>query len=293
MGVLSEDMQRIVREQRLGFYATVSDDGSPNLSPKGTTFVLDDDHLFFADVRSPQTVANVRQSSQMEVNGVDPLVRKGYRFKGLAEVHEPGSRRYLECVTLMREAGSTLVDRVKTIVVVEVREARPLVSPVYDNRRITEEEVVRIYSQRYANPSAAPHIPRIPASAGALIYDSGGRLLILKPSYKKGWTIPGGQIDPTGESPWDACRREAREECGLELQRGRLASVDFRSQGRERPGGVRFLFDCGEFSDKELKRIRLDEDEIEAHRLEPLDEAYELLSGPIARRVRSSVGRDC
>jgi 8-oxo-dGTP diphosphatase len=293
MGVLSEDMQRIVREQRLGFYATVSDDGSPNLSPKGTTFVLDDDHLFFADVRSPQTVANVRRSSQMEVNVVDPLVRKGYRFKGLAEVHEPGSRRYLECVTLMREAGSTLVDRVKTIVVVEVREARPLVSPVYDNRRITEEEVVRIYSQRYADRSAAPHIPRIPASAGALIYDSGGRLLILKPSYKKGWTIPGGQMEP-GESPWDGCRRETNEECGLTLEQGRLVCVDFRPAKQGRPGGLRFLFDCGRFGDSELAAIRLQEDEIEEYRLAALDEAVGLLSGPIGRRVEAAAGRkDC
>ena len=53
-------------------------------------------------------------------------------------------------------------------------------------------------------------VPRIPASAGALIYDADARLLILKPTYKKGWTIPGGQIDD-GESPWDACRRETRE----------------------------------------------------------------------------------
>src|SRR5213083_1886932 len=80
--MLTDDMKRVVAEQRLGFYATVCEDGSPNLSPKGTTFVLDDDHLFFADIRSPQTVANIRRGSLVEVNVVDPLVRKGYRFKG-------------------------------------------------------------------------------------------------------------------------------------------------------------------------------------------------------------------
>ena len=57
-----------------------------------------------------------------------------------------------------------------------------------------------------------PQVPRIPASAGALIRDPDGRLLILKPTYKKGWTIPGGQIDADGESPWEACRRETLEE---------------------------------------------------------------------------------
>ena len=87
-------MKRVVREQRLGFYATVCEDGTPNLSPKGTTFVLDDDHLFFADIRSPATVANIRRGSQVEVNVVDPLARKGYRFKGPAEILEPASDRF-------------------------------------------------------------------------------------------------------------------------------------------------------------------------------------------------------
>jgi predicted pyridoxine 5'-phosphate oxidase superfamily flavin-nucleotide-binding protein len=66
MAILTEDMKRVIREQRLAFYATVCEDGSPNLSPKGTTYVLDDDHLFFADIRSPQTVANIRRGSLVE-----------------------------------------------------------------------------------------------------------------------------------------------------------------------------------------------------------------------------------
>jgi predicted pyridoxine 5'-phosphate oxidase superfamily flavin-nucleotide-binding protein len=141
VGVLSEDMQRVIGEQRLGFYATVSEDGSPNLSPKGSTYVLDDDHLFFADIRSPQTVANIRRGSLVEVNVVDPVVRKGYRFKGRGEVHEPGSPRYEEGVEQMRAAGSTLVDRVKAIVVIEVLEAWPLSSPIYDDGSLSEAEV--------------------------------------------------------------------------------------------------------------------------------------------------------
>jgi 8-oxo-dGTP diphosphatase len=134
-------------------------------------------------------------------------------------------------------------------------------------------------------------IPRIPASAGALIYDTGGRLLILKPTYKKGWTIPGGQIDP-GESPWQACRREVQEECGLAVDRARLVCVDYRPAGAKRPGGLRFLFDCGRFSDADLQGIRLQEEEIEDHRLAELTEAVELLSGPIGRRVSQAVGRE-
>lgn len=134
-------------------------------------------------------------------------------------------------------------------------------------------------------------IPRIPASAGALIFDSDGRLLILKPSYKGGWTVPGGQIEQTGESPWQACRRETFEECGLELQRGRLACVDFLHPRPGRPGGVRFLFDCGVLPDEQLAAIVIDRAEIDEYRLAALDEAGALLSGPVRRRVRAAAGR--
>src|SRR5215212_10256543 len=123
MAMLSEDMKRVVREQRLGFYATVSEDGSPNLSPKGTTYVWDDHHLFFADIRSPQTIANIRRGSLVELNVVDPFVRKGYRFKGPAVIHDRGSSPCADGLERLREAGSMLVDRVKAIVVIEVREA--------------------------------------------------------------------------------------------------------------------------------------------------------------------------
>jgi len=136
---------------------------------------------------------------------------------------------------------------------------------------------------------AVYEVPRIPASAGALIFDAAGRLLILKPTYKKGWTIPGGQIDAGGESPWDACRRETREECGLEVVRGRLVCVDFRRPRPDRPGGVRFLFHCGTLPDDQLAGIRLEDGEIAEHRRLDPAVAAELLSGPIRRRVLAGI----
>lgn len=132
-------------------------------------------------------------------------------------------------------------------------------------------------------------VPRVPASAGALIFDGAGRLLILKPNYKKGWTIPGGQVDSGGESPWDACRRETREECGLVVARGRLVCVDFRRPKPTRPGGLRFVFDCGTFPDRELSSITLQAEEIDEYRFAGLDEAVNFLSGPIRRRVAAAV----
>ena len=134
-------------------------------------------------------------------------------------------------------------------------------------------------------------IPRIPASAGALIFDWTGRLLILKPNYKAGWTIPGGEIEEIGESPWQGCRRETLEECGLEIEHGRLACVDFLRPRPGRPGGVRFLFDCGPFRDEQLAAITVDGAEIDEHRFVELAEATALLSGPGRRRVLATAGR--
>jgi 8-oxo-dGTP diphosphatase len=144
------------------------------------------------------------------------------------------------------------------------------------------------------NPAAVGspwEIPRIPASAGALIFDDTGRLLILKPNYKAGWTVPGGQIEETGESPWQCCRRETLEECALEIRRGRLACVDFLRPRPGRPGGVRFLFDCGPFGDEQLATITIDRAEIDEHRFAELAEATALLSGPVRRRVLAAAGR--
>jgi ADP-ribose pyrophosphatase YjhB (NUDIX family) len=128
-------------------------------------------------------------------------------------------------------------------------------------------------------------VPAIPASAGALIFDRAGRLLILKPTYKSGWTIPGGVMEADGETPWEACRREVREECGLEVTAGRLACVDFRRPRPGRPGGMRFLFDCGQVDDARLGAVVLQAEEISAHRLVELTEALTLLRGPVRRRV--------
>jgi uncharacterized protein len=154
MGILTEDMKRLVDEQQLGFHATVCPDGSPNLSPKGSTRVWDDDHLFFADICSPRTIANIRAGSLIEVNVVDQFVRKGYRFKGQAVIHEPGSVMFTEGIERMQAAGSKLTERVKAIVVIEVEHAAPLVSPAYDDGATTEADMLQAHGARFARLSS-------------------------------------------------------------------------------------------------------------------------------------------
>ena len=146
MGILTDDMQRVV-ERELGFVATVRPDGSPNLSPKGTIAVWDDDHLVFADLRSPGTVENLRSNPRIEVNVVDQLTRKGYRLEGVAVVHTEGAEfergvQFYEARGLERAR-----DRIHSIVVIEVARALPVTSPAYDVG-VTEDELRAIYRER-------------------------------------------------------------------------------------------------------------------------------------------------
>ena len=137
MGVLDAPMKLLVERQRLGFVATVCPDGTPNLSPKGTTVVWNDDHLVFADIHSPGTVANLRSNPAVEINVVDVIVRKGYRFKGSARVLGDGAL-FDEILAFLRKR--VVSSSIKHIVLVKVERAVPLVSPAYD-AGATEEEV--------------------------------------------------------------------------------------------------------------------------------------------------------
>jgi uncharacterized protein len=126
---LSADMRRVIEEQRLGFVASVCEDGTPNLSPKGTTAVWDDEHIVFADIHSPGTVANLRRQPVVEVNVVDPVNRKGYRFKGPATVHQDGPI-FEQGLAYFQRRGTK--SPIRSIVLVRVERALPLISPAYD-----------------------------------------------------------------------------------------------------------------------------------------------------------------
>jgi predicted pyridoxine 5'-phosphate oxidase superfamily flavin-nucleotide-binding protein len=144
MEMLTTDMKRVVGEQRLGFVATVCPDGTPNLSPKGTTAVWDDEHLVFANIRSPTTLANLRHNPTVEINVVDALVRKGYRFKGVATILDSGPL-YARVIAFYKQRGVT--NPIREVVMVRVQRAQPIDSPAYD-LGLTEDEV-RARWERY------------------------------------------------------------------------------------------------------------------------------------------------
>jgi uncharacterized protein len=147
MSVLTEDMKRVVREQSLAFVATVSPDGSPNLSPKGTITVWDDDHLVFADIASPNTIANLEHNGEIELNIVDPVVRKGYRFRGRASVIRSGPE-FDEALQFLVRTRGTDTSRVRAVAMIEVERAAALISPSYMGGA-TEQEVADRFTRRF------------------------------------------------------------------------------------------------------------------------------------------------
>jgi ADP-ribose pyrophosphatase YjhB (NUDIX family) len=130
-----------------------------------------------------------------------------------------------------------------------------------------------------------PHIPPKYASAAALIRDAADRLLIVNPTYKDGWELPGGIVE-ANESPRDGCIREVREEIGLDLPIGHMLVVDHGA--RMGPEGLHFVFDGGTLDESQIASIVLEADELSEFEFVPLDEATaRLVPGSSARATHA------
>ena len=70
---------------KMGWVATASKSGQPNVTPKGSLKLLDDQHVMFADLFSLKTRQNLKENPQIAVTVIDPGTAKGYQIKGKAE----------------------------------------------------------------------------------------------------------------------------------------------------------------------------------------------------------------
>jgi predicted pyridoxine 5'-phosphate oxidase superfamily flavin-nucleotide-binding protein len=128
--MLTVDMRAVIEAAHLCFAATVTPDGRPNLSPKGTIRVWDDAHLCFLDIASPGTRTNLSHTPYLEINVVEQLSRRGYRFSGPAELHFPGSVVYDEAVRRVLDA-TLPAQTVASVVLLTIERCAPLLSPAY------------------------------------------------------------------------------------------------------------------------------------------------------------------
>ncbi|WP_424531284.1 NUDIX domain-containing protein [Sphaerisporangium viridialbum] len=135
-------------------------------------------------------------------------------------------------------------------------------------------------------PSYIAGLARIRAAAGALFRDESGKVLVVHPTYKDHWDIPGGMLEKD-ESPYTACTREITEELGITPDIGPLLCVDWVSPRPPWDCGLMFVFDGGVLGAREVAGIRLDQVEIDRIDFVPPDELDGLLGRGLAARIRA------
>lgn len=139
-----------------------------------------------------------------------------------------------------------------------------------------------------ATPEYYKLLPMKRMGSGVLFTDLGGNILILKPSYKDGWEVPGGVVE-LNESPRKAAEREIQEELDLSKSLTKLLCVDYQDPSDVKTESLMFIFDGGILSDDEIKSIKLDGKELLEFRLVSVDDAGKLLSPVLARRIQQAV----
>jgi len=131
-------------------------------------------------------------------------------------------------------------------------------------------------------PMATPRV-----AAGVLYRDDHDRVLVVHPTYKDYWDVPGGYVEP-GESPLAAARREVVEELGGPFPVGRLLLVDW-SPAMSEGDKLLFLFDGGRMDADTLARVVPDGDEISHVSFENLDSIREHMPTRLSARITTAL----
>ena len=137
MSTITSEIKNFLDLQKLGYVATVSSDGKPNISPKGTIIAWSSTVLAFADIRSPDTILNLQNNPFVEINVIDPLSRKGYLFSGTAKIIKD-TPLYDDILIHYRNNG--IQSPINSIVIVDVSSVSIVTSPLYDLGK-TEDEI--------------------------------------------------------------------------------------------------------------------------------------------------------
>ena len=128
MGKITKEMEEFIsglmKERIVGFLATASKEGVPNLVPKGSLGVLDEDHLVFADFSSQRTIGNIKENPKVSATFVHVGKRMGYQFKGVAEIFDKGP--VFDEVVQRVEKAPVKLPKPKYAVKIKVEEVFPI-----------------------------------------------------------------------------------------------------------------------------------------------------------------------
>ena len=147
--MITDEARRIIRGFPLGVVASITPDGRPAASPKGTFLVLDDTTIAYGDIRSPGTRRNLQKTPMAEVVFVDTFRRKGVRLSGNTEVIEAESVRFNSLKSEWTAVWGDLANRIRAFVLIHVDRALPITTPPYDDGA-TEEDMIAMYRAKYA-----------------------------------------------------------------------------------------------------------------------------------------------
>ena len=147
VSLITSEIKNFLDLQKLGYVATVSSDGKPNISPKGTIIAWSSTVIAFADIRSPDTMMNLQNNPFVEINVIDPLSRKGYLFSGTAKIIK-GTSLYDDILTYYRDNG--IQSPINSIVIVDVSSVSIVTSPLYDLGK-TEDEIKLKWKKYFAD----------------------------------------------------------------------------------------------------------------------------------------------
>lgn len=120
-------------------------------------------------------------------------------------------------------------------------------------------------------------------ASAAIIKNSEDKILIVKPTYRDEWLLPGGAIEKD-ESPIEACERECLEELGLKIEIGQLLCLEYYRSSKDKPETMRFVFDGGAISD--ASSIELPPDELENYTFTSIKVAVDFVDAETARRLQ-------
>lgn len=133
-------------------------------------------------------------------------------------------------------------------------------------------------------------LPQKRMGSGALFWDEYGRILLVHPTYKPGWEIPGGIVEAL-ESPKSCCQREVREELGLDVEIGRLLLIEYNEETAEKTESLMFVFAGKQLSPVEIDQIQLPQEELDQAIFFPPDELPQGMSVALRRRVLAAWDR--
>ena len=118
MARITDEMKELVKKNQ-AFVATATSDGIPSVAPKGSTRVIDEEHIAFAESAGKRTYYNIKQNPKAAIIVCEASTLKCLRFSGTAEVLTSGAlfERFQET---MKKMGAPAPQAVVNVRVEEI-----------------------------------------------------------------------------------------------------------------------------------------------------------------------------